>query len=240
MLYPLHLQYDWGFGAMADAYLAAANGLENSDWPEKRFNGHLPVAFLRRHAVELYLKSGIVIFHRRLGITDGSDKSDGHLMVKVAGEWRPFKKVHNIADLFAYWSTLFETHHDFLVVNTRTDWKFPAELPAQIATIQEWDPDSTLARYPLTLKSKKDEAKCSKDEMKGSMTEITTEEVIARLGNAEETTSTFVFVDKDDNIVATHTLLDDPLSVLNVALRNVSALLSGAHAAMRGELTDGR
>lgn len=67
LLTPLHAQFDSGFGATGNAFKDAAGFLDGDKEANKDnlFNANLPVNFLYRHAIELFLKSAIVIFHRR-------------------------------------------------------------------------------------------------------------------------------------------------------------------------------
>jgi hypothetical protein len=58
LLTPLHKHADLGFGATAHSYKEAADYLEVNGAELVHFNGHLPINFLRRHAIELYLKIG--------------------------------------------------------------------------------------------------------------------------------------------------------------------------------------
>jgi len=232
LLAPLHRHFDRGFGAMADAYVAGAAALEDGEWTDKRLNGHLPIAFLRRHAVELYLKSAIVIFHRHLHLPYGPASWDGPPKVLLGKGWEPFYKVHSVADLFRYYMMLFEQHSDFLANNTRTNWSFTPELPVWIDMIQKWDPDSTLSRYPTT----KDGVH---DYTKGSAIELDPNDILAQMEAGGKPVKAVVVGDAEDNVLATYTHVDNPMSNLNSALRQACSELSDTHAALRGELTAG-
>ena len=86
ILTPLHTHIDFGFGATGDAFKEAADKLEAS-LSERRgvFNEHLPINYLRRHAVELFLKSAIVIIHRRLNLPYGEEPPTGEPRALVEG-----------------------------------------------------------------------------------------------------------------------------------------------------------
>ena len=60
LLTPLHKHADLGFGGTADSCKHAADYLEANGAELAHFNGHLPINFLRRHAIELYFKSAII------------------------------------------------------------------------------------------------------------------------------------------------------------------------------------
>lgn len=71
---PLHQQFDDGFGAVGESFKTTADKL----WPDSEkdvafLHGHLPISFLYRHAVELFLEGIIIItLHRRLRSPSGA------------------------------------------------------------------------------------------------------------------------------------------------------------------------
>lgn len=152
LLVPLHSHFDMGFGATGNAFKMAADHLEGSEEAKKDnlFNANLPINFLYRHAIELHLKSSIVIFHRRLKLPYGDVAYNGDPMVKVDGSWKPFNRVHGIAALWAYVSELFKEHAEWLAKNTKANWTFDSETDKDVATIEAGDPRSTFFRYPTT------------------------------------------------------------------------------------------
>jgi hypothetical protein len=104
----------------------AADHLENS--PEAKednlFNAHLPINFLYRHAIELDLKSAVVIFHKRLKLPYGDLPYTAEPMVRVDGQWLPCNRVHGTAQLWKYVGELFTEHAEWLRNNTKCDWTF--------------------------------------------------------------------------------------------------------------------
>lgn len=74
LLAPLDKHYDRGFGAVANSFMEAADDLQEDAATGATFlNRHLPISFLYRHAIELFLKSGIIILHKRLRIPYGTE-----------------------------------------------------------------------------------------------------------------------------------------------------------------------
>lgn len=65
ILMPLHEHYDSGFGATGNAFKAAADQLWDGIEQKALFNERLPMNFLYRHAIELFLKSAYPGWHRR-------------------------------------------------------------------------------------------------------------------------------------------------------------------------------
>jgi len=59
LMAPLEEHYDSGFGAVGDAFHRAAKALEKENAGPRFAWNHLPQICLYRHAVELFLKSGI-------------------------------------------------------------------------------------------------------------------------------------------------------------------------------------
>jgi len=231
LLTPLHKHADLGFGATADSYKDAADYLEVNGAELAHFNGHLPINFLRRHAIELYLKSAIIIFHRVLKLSFGTEPWDSDPMVRVDGtRWRPLYKTHSIKTLHNYFSQLFVEHQDFLASHTRADWSFPAELVGQINTIEVFDPDGTHSRYPVT----KDAAI---DQVKSSIAQKSVDELLAMKEEKKEPVKAFLIVNDNDEIVQSFSFNRDPMPELTAALKGAAETLHDCHAAMRGELT---
>jgi hypothetical protein len=91
-LAPLERHSDDGFGAVGEAFKAAADKLVKADDSQQRmFWNELPVIFLLRHAVELFLKSGIIIVHRRLKLPYHTEnyRSKKPMLLTATGTWKP-------------------------------------------------------------------------------------------------------------------------------------------------------
>jgi hypothetical protein len=228
LLMPLDTHFDHGFGATADAYKDAAEMLSEG---ERSMNGHLPIRFLLRHAIELYLKSGIIIFHRKLRLPYG-DRDDAAPMIRRTGGWQPMQSVHSVGQLYSYWSQLFCEHADYLSKNTKTDWSMPPELPGLIKLIDDHDPGSTLYRYPVTKDPQKDKRKSSSQRMQA---DSLLDHMKAKKGPAK----VMLMFDENDALVDAYDIDADVGSRVGEALVKVAETLSCTHAAMRGELTHG-
>jgi hypothetical protein len=57
--------FDSGFGAAADSFKDSADALASADIATPNVNSNLPISFLYRHAIEMYLKSAALIFRRK-------------------------------------------------------------------------------------------------------------------------------------------------------------------------------
>jgi hypothetical protein len=110
--------------------------------------GHLPQSYLYRHAVKLFLKSGIVILHRTLHIPYGDHTYGGEPMVPVGGEWKPIHRVHSIAALYEHWKELIAPGAEELkaLCKFKPDWTIEAEADTWFSTIEKSDPRNTYSR----------------------------------------------------------------------------------------------
>jgi hypothetical protein len=230
LLTPLDTHYDLGFGATANAFKESADNLsENSP----TFSGHIPVWFLRRHAIELYLKSGIIIFHRKFELPYGADPPNAEPKMPISNEWKSLYSVHSIQQLFDYWYNLYESHREVLSRSTNTNWSLPCNnLQKWIRIIDGYDPGGDFFRYPVTKDRQRDRRKSS-----SRRTSVGKLIVQAKSGN-QRVRAIFV-TDHDDNVVASYQLHDDPENDLSSALAETATLFYAIHAAMRGELTGG-
>jgi len=160
LMMPLDEHYDFGFGTTAEAFFGAARLLDEKNQGNFFFE-HLPRNFLLRHAIELFLKSGIVIIHRILKLPYGDSHFDSKPMVLVDAKWKPFHQVHSVGYLYGHWKDLIAQNADKLkaLCKYKPDWTIPAELDDWITTIEKTDPGSTYYRYPANRDSNEDKMK---------------------------------------------------------------------------------
>ena len=228
---PLQSHYGMGFGGVANSFKHAADLVANPDSDSLSMNSHLPASFLYRHAVELFLKSGIIIFHRKFKVPWG-DGTESEPQVPVAGKWKPLYSIHKLEPLHARLLTLMQEHSEFLRMKTRTTWDFPSEFTKWLAEIDATDSSSTFFRYPVTKHVDKDEAK-------STMKSEDYRSIIARMGPGVPPQKMFVVLDQDDNVVNSYRMdRSQALEILGV-LQKAAECMYGCHAAMRGELTGG-
>ena len=108
IMMPLDAHYDSGFGAIAESFRDAALALKKAV-PNPAFFDHLPQSYLFRHATELFLKSEIVILHRKLKLAYGTEPYKGEPMVLAQGEWKPIHRVHSIGILYEYLEVTYQS-----------------------------------------------------------------------------------------------------------------------------------
>lgn len=233
LITPLHEHFDFGFGATGNAFKDAADRLAQVESENELRNLHLPRNFLYRHAVELFLKSAIVIFHRRLGLPYGGVPPDGDPRVRVNGVWRPFTAVHELATLWNYVRQLFGDHRDWLGSNTECDWTFPDDMDTLIAKVDAADPRSTFFRYP-TL------GKPSADVSKSVMVKADDPVVESFIEQGKKGKVFGLIVERAEGDVDGYYFDENAAADFGKTIRELADLLYGVHAALRFELCGGR
>jgi hypothetical protein len=199
-------------------------------------NGHLPINFLYRHAIELFLKSMIVVIHRRLQPPEtDSWLQDANPKVVAEGKWKELHHVHGVAELYAFVRTAVHIYVDELRQIASADWSssFPDELGSWIATIDNADPGSTYFRYPTTKNRSADIGKCS-------VKVINPEDALKSMCPGGQPAKVYLLLkDGADEIVAAYGHVDKPLPEVREALTKAAELLWGMHLGILAELAGG-
>jgi hypothetical protein len=99
---PLNQHFDDGLGATGEAFEESAKLLSSSSNNISHAHFHIPICFLYRHAIELYLKSAIVVLHRALAIPYDKNPHDGPAFVLVDKKWKRLYQVHSVAELWGH------------------------------------------------------------------------------------------------------------------------------------------
>ncbi len=232
LLMPLNQQFDLGFGSVANSFKYAGDAVMSPQSDSPSLNPHLPASFLYRHAIELFLKSGIVIFHRKFQLPFGKEPFDGEPMVLVKTRWIQIRTVHGLQDLYDYFRSLVSSQADYLSTHTRTDWSFPSKLDAWISDIDATDSTSTFFRYPFTKHRDQDDNKSVHKE--GNF-----ESMVAGIGEGAKPLKAFLVVDENNEVVKAFNFDDELAKSMTATLRDAADLMYGCHAAMRMELTGG-
>ncbi len=159
-LVPLEQHPDDGFGALARSFERAADTLETPH-PSTLRNRHLPVAFLRRHAVELYLKSLIVMLHEGLQIPYVGEGRPFDRRVRTGDRCQSLHSTHDLLPLYQDLVDFLPIAESMLRQNPGLDLTLPSECEQWVKTVGTNDPASTLFRYPQSGDSQKDREKDS-------------------------------------------------------------------------------
>jgi len=232
MLLPLDQHFDRGFGAVADAFKDSADSLSGEGKPVFTLNAHLPISFLYRHAIELYFKSAIIIFHRKFDLPFGDVPSSGEPHLPVGRKWKLMYNVHQIQPLYEYFQVLFADHSAFLAENTNTNWEFPEELGSWIKEIEATDSSSTFFRYPITKHGEKDKEK-------SLMRQDDHARMLGTIGERTSPLKAFLVLNQDDEVVSSFSHDDAFANTTVTTLQKVAETLHNCHAALVGELTRG-
>lgn len=149
---PLDRHYDKGFGAVADSFHDAASALKEQ-YNRAMLNGHLPICYLFRHSIELFLKGAIIIVHQGLNIPYGTEPCTSEPKLPVNGKLMSIYATHDINLLYQYLSGLLIENKADLCMVTNTNWQFSDDLDSKIERLKEIDSSSTYFRYPIEKSS---------------------------------------------------------------------------------------
>ncbi|MFJ9992598.1 hypothetical protein ACIQSO_17860 [Pseudomonas putida] len=213
MMLPLYLQYDSGFGAIANSFKLSADSLGENPYAGG-LQSHLPISFLYRHSIELYLKSCIVIFHRRFDIayqyTDG-----GQAAILVGNKPRPLKDIHALMPLYTHLKSLIDMNIEFLTTLKGTDWTLTPELENRVRLIDGTDSSSTFFRYPIT----KDK---TKDKQKSTVQPKDWKSIVENMQPPLKPIKAFLVVDDDYNVIEAFNHNDEKVKSLTNTLRKTA------------------
>lgn len=230
MLLPHEQHCDDGLGAMGDEFEEAGNALgEQPKGPDFRITR----CYLYRHAIELYLKSVIVILHRGLSIPYGQHPHNGIGHVKVGDKWQPIHHTHSVKALWEYVRLALNIHKDELATRCKTDWQdIPAELDDAIEIIDKLDKTSTFFRYPAP-------APLTDQTTKSAWREINIKNVNTD-ALPQKPVKMLLISDEADIVQAAFQYHADTLAEVLELLQKTANNLTGFHVGLRCELMGGR
>ncbi|MCL4524532.1 MAG: hypothetical protein M1453_00370 [Acidobacteria bacterium] len=233
---PLEEHFDDGFGAIGEAFFDAAKGLAKASGGKRIFWNHLPEEFLLRHAAELFLKSGIIIIHRKLKIPyDSEPHSSANPMLQTnEGKWKPLLRTHDLLQLYAYWKKLMIENKERLTEFTthKPDMSVPKALDSMIDMLGTIDPSSDFFRYPI---SKNLDA----DKEKSPFKEAPLESLFPPEGVESEKIKALVLKNPKGEWVRAFKFDGSTHAAVSKAALGAANILNNFHAMMRIELTDG-
>ncbi len=232
MFTPLDQQFDSGLGSMAHSFASAATRLDDDEQPASSLNPRLPICYLYRHSLELFLKSCITILHRVFKLPTPPNKDQSLPYVKVGDDWRPLHAVHSVQTLFDHFCVMLQMLAEPLGQICQTNIVPPPKASQWIKTIEETDARSTYFRYPVTREMTDDAAK-------SSMKKISPEALLEKTKATPSEVNAFVLVDDEGNPAEAFGQDDSALDDVQDALKQAIELFEGLHAAMRAELTGG-
>lgn len=232
---PTEQHIDFGLGVTADSFKASALIiLEKSIEGKQTRMDQLPLCYLFRHSIELYLKSMIIVLHTGLNapFENKSTKLDPEILLgnKVV---RLFS-IHSIGKLYEYHCSIISKNLPALTKKAKTDWNNPPpDLAPSIKRIEENDSKSSYFRYPISNANKIDKEKSSFKKMKF-------EDIMSQMKKANsKPIKTFLLVDENDDVVDSFVYDNESKIEILDDLKYVSEMLSGACFGLRIELADG-
>jgi hypothetical protein len=223
---PPEKHFDAGLGSSASNFKGASESLKSSGDNQ---SGDLPICYLQRHSIELYLKSLIYILHKKFNIPFGENFTLENPAILVNEKWKPLSNTHNLSDLYSYFLAVFESEK--VSMPTTTDWSIDPKIKAKINLISGYDPKSTYFRYPKSLDIKR-------DAIKSDIQSMDLESAIEQMNSPDGTAvKCAVMLDANDNIVETYDLVADGLNDVKQALDETIEFMHCIHSAFLGELT---
>lgn len=229
---PLEEHPDYGYGMIGSIYNSSANDLSNNENFREDWYSVLPVNFLYRHCIELFMKSGIILFHKKFSINFDNETCDGEPKVKLQdGSWKLLKTTHNIYDLYKHLNFLIESKMEYLQKNTNTKWDFNIDFEKWINKINGYDSVSDYFRCPIT----KDK---NKDKNKSIFQENTIDGIHDEIQHGKRIMALIV-EDSNGNAKNIYTNNSTKMIELYKVLKDVSGELGGFHMAVRMELFNG-
>ncbi|HCT8477809.1 TPA: hypothetical protein OUA05_004554, partial [Enterobacter hormaechei] len=190
LMMPLHMHIDYGFGATAEQFKESADILSAS---ESVKDLGMPVNYLRRHAIELYLKSLIYVLHRNFKIPFSSGGTLEKPKIKVLGKDFELENIHDIRLLTIY---LIGQHNKLIPCFFHLGiGVIEKDILDKINKINSIDFKSTFFRYPKT-------GDHIQDMRKSSVRQKSTEDIINSMNKKEgKYVKALLLVDDEDNIV---------------------------------------
>lgn len=234
-LKPSDQQFDSGFGATAQGFYDAAKALD-TDKHKKGFGMSstlLPTFYLYRHAIELFLKSGLTMVHRRFCSDFPKVDNEDFPLIEKGDKKSKIFTVHSIQDLQLQLERILSDADAKIKEHCRTDWtKQPDEIEEWINIIESADKGSTMFRYPMTKEQ-------DNDTKKASYKPIDPASLVSEMSRRNENKLPPVMVmamqNEDGEIVESFIHDASPMPEVLNALRNFAESLSGMQFGMQYE-----
>lgn len=154
---------DFGFGITGDAYFESAEYLfKNKNKLKSISQNEMPIDFLYRHSIELFLKSLIIIFHKQLKLPYGTEPFDSDSpKILTDGKWKNLYTCHWVDELYNYWlnELLLKYKNEVEELAPNGEWKECIEITNYFSLIASYDRDSAFFRYPITKNTSLDPQK---------------------------------------------------------------------------------
>ncbi|ADC49186.1 hypothetical protein BpOF4_05620 [Alkalihalophilus pseudofirmus OF4] len=234
---------DFGFGVSASNFHDTANFMWENN-PSRKTTGLLPNLYMYRHSIELYLKSLIVIIHKKLKIDykDGevSYNSNMPYVLVKQNEWKKITSCHYISALYRYFEQLIIEHEESL--HKQASMKLSKIINPDnqriVDHIKQYDDKSTYFRYSDLSNS--DSNQNSRESEKHYNKKVEVQDLEEHIP-MEKPSTFFVVVNPESGepIEAHKSVKEMPLNKLAADLKSLTEYLSSIHAMFRMALCDG-
>jgi hypothetical protein len=233
---------DFGFGVTAGKFREAANFLDRAeDYKSGMQSDELPTLYLYRHSTELYLKSLIIILHKKLQLPykNGEvpfDTDTPYVYNRKKNQWTELTNTHDIYTLYSYFISMVAQHKTLLEQKApKGGWNIEkTENETYVDLIRNYDFDSTYFRYPVTKNKNMDKHKYGVERV------IDEQTLMKKIqANKPEKEFTLLILDENDNFVEAHRKSPSRLQGVAEALKELSHFLDGIHIMTRMTLCDG-
>ncbi|WP_278832582.1 hypothetical protein [Porphyromonas cangingivalis] len=228
---------DFGFGMTANAYFMSAETLlENKSKISALSQTEMPICYLYRHSIELFLKSLIVLFHRQLNVPYGvEDSSSKKPMALINGSWRNLYSCHWIDELYNYWlkELLLKYNNELKRYAPEECWREDDKVGSLFSVIASYDRDSSFFRYPVTKNT------ANLDQEKSTMQSISVNDLPEILKNHSSSRIISLIEDESGCIAQAFIRDQNILTEVTEALKYVAAYFHCVHAKTRYYLCQG-
>jgi len=241
----IELHPDFGFGITADSYYKSAEHLMNNHYEHYDITqqAEMPQNFLFRHSIELYLKSLIIIFHKKLKIDYGDtsfDSNEPKIQIQN-GKWRNLYTCHFIDVLYDYWlnKLLLPNITELEKIAPKGDWVETKKITDLFPIVCKYDQDSSYFRYPITKNTNLDEKKFTMQKFKAGTLEEFMKEIQKPNTEKKDGGITMLMVDDEDNITEAFNNKESILTDVRDGLKEIAYYFNCIHIMSRVTLCGG-
>lgn len=241
----IELHPDFGFGITADSYYKSAEHLRTNhfEFYDATQQAEMPQNFLFRHSIELYLKSLIIIFHKKLKIDYGDLPFDSNepKIETAEGKWRNLYTCHFIDVLYDYWlnKLLIPNIAELKKLAPKGDWVESKKISDLFPIVCKYDQDSSYFRYPITKNSNLDDKKYTMQKFKAGTLEEFMKEIQKPKTDKEKGGITMLLVDDEDNITEAFNNKENLLTDVRDGLKEIAFYFHCIHIMTRVTLCGG-
>lgn len=232
---PLTLQVDSGLGSTADSFYYAAKALEDSKENILGFGiggSKLPILYLYRHSIELYLKSVITLIYRICPSDEKMKSGDNLPLLMENDKEKKIFNVHSINTLFENFLRLFAENQSYIGEKCETNWlDISHDLYDLVKSIETFDKNSTMFRYPITMNS-------DLDYEKSTFKNYSFPDNLNELDKRPNRSKVFLLVENQNNeIIESYVSDEDVLNDIHKTLHELAEQFMGLHFGLKYELT---